>query len=142
MNNLFKPLLILSILALGLFSSCKRTCDLGYEGKHCPTEIREKYLGTFAGTRTCETTSGTDTVAIQGLTDDVTTINFQYINGQARNVKGETRPDGTLAIPEQIFGQAKITGSTSIENGKIKITYTIVYNSPDSVTKNCVWIQN
>lgn len=142
MNIFFKKLAIVLLPGMLLASSCKRTCDPGYEGKHCPTEIREKFLGTFAGNRTCETTSGTDTVIIQGLTDDVTTVNFQYINGQARNVKGETAPDGSLSIPQQLFGQAKITGSVVKENDKIKITYSIIYNDTSIPTKNCVWIQN
>jgi hypothetical protein len=141
MNNLFKPLLILSVLVLGFFSSCKRTCDLGYEGKHCPTEIREKYLGErIVGSRTCDNGSGTDTINIQGSADDITSVKFQYLDGQPRSIPGVTRPDGSLYIDSIPYGTGKtITGVAVIENGKIKITYSIVEGS---VAKNCVWIQN
>ena len=65
-----KKLFIYSILLITIFSSCldpcRKTkctnggtcfdgtceCPLGYEGKNCETEMRDKFIGTFNGTTT------------------------------------------------------------------------------------------
>jgi hypothetical protein len=143
MRTIHKLSLLLFVTLTITIAGCKRICDIGYEGKHCLDEVRIKYLGRFEGSRTCETTSGTDSVFISTVDADVTKVIIRNLNNQPKNTTGTVQTDGTLLITDQIYGSgAHITGAVKIEADKIKINYTLVYDSPDSTTKNCLWIQN
>ncbi len=132
----------ISIILLALISitaaSCKRTCDIGYEGKHCVTEVREKYIGRFAGSWSCPNSGSSDSVFIATNAADVTRVTFRNIQGKSVNVTGIVQTDGTINIASQNFAGNTIAGNMTMEAGKIKITYTVT----DSVANNCMWIQN
>ena len=59
-------LALLAIFSVTLsFTSCQKTCDEWHEGKKCETEIREKYYGYYAGTKTTNGESQPDGTYIQ-----------------------------------------------------------------------------
>lgn len=122
-----------------LITGCKTICDFGYEGKHCTTEIREKFLGGYWGSRTCSGTAVSDSVTIASPASDVTKVTFRNIDGRSINTLGAVQQDGTITIASQNFGASTISGTVTMEAGKIKIVYLL---SDTAGTSNCTWLQN
>ena len=136
MNNFYKPFLLLLFFSALLIGSCNRVCDPGYEGNHCTTEIRAKYLGGFNGSLACSNGNNTDSVTITPNTGDVTKVNFRNINNAGVNTLGVVQTDGTIGIASQNLGGNTITGLAKVVSGKINIVYTV------NDTIACTWIQN
>jgi hypothetical protein len=124
------------ILILG---GCKPSCDLGYEGNHCTTPVRNKYLGVFAGGQTCGAVSDTCTITITEITGDVTKVRIRNINGQGVNTTGTLTDDGSISIVNQNFAGATLNGSVTYTD-KIRISYIITGSGV--ADSSCTWQQN
>jgi hypothetical protein len=120
-------------------SSCTKTCDAGYEGSDCKTEVRAKYLGTWSesGTFTSGSTQGPVTslsvlraTSSGAVTDLIATFTF---NGTAYSVKSTLGSDGkTFTIPSQ----TEADGSTATGSGSFPtattVSETVTLNYPAS----------
>lgn len=140
MKKIFKAFAGVAVLAaLTTISSCTKTCDLGYEGDNCKTEVRTKYLGNFNGTESC--TSGNSTIAVNAITvaNDVTKITFSNLYNAGFNTTGIVQADGSITISNQSFGTGQISGTAEIASGKVKITYTV---TAGGVSDACTWTQS
>ena len=139
MKKLFRPFLIVAVAAsLFAVSSCTKTCDDGFEGDNCKTEVRAKYLGTYNGTETCS--GGSSSVTIDLLTlGDVVKVNIKNLYDANFVTEGTVLSDGTINIANQSFGSGTISGTAKIEAGKIKITYTV---TAGGTADGCTWTQN
>lgn len=133
-------LISITILVLALLiNGCKTNCDFGYEGKHCTTEIREKFLGGHWGSRNCGGPAVSDSITVSGPNSDVTKVIFRNIDGRGMNTQGAVQQDGSITIAMQNFGASTITGTAKVESGKIKIEYLL---TDTTGTNSCSWLQN
>ncbi len=121
-------------------NDCTCACPAGYEGEFCDDFVRDKYVGNYNGTETCD--SGTYSIAITAAagsgSDLELTIGNLYDAGffTIANVTA----NGDLEITNQAFGTGTISGSGSINSsGVISITYTIVTGVG---TDNCAFVSN
>lgn len=140
MKKIFNSFLVVAVMAsVASISSCTKTCDLGYEGSNCKTEVRAKYLGNFNGSEAC--TSGTSTIAVNVLTvtSDVTKVTFSNLYGAGFNTTGTVQADGSITIATQTFGTGSISGSGAINAGKVKVTYVV---TAGGAADNCTWTQS
>lgn len=125
-------LLSVSAFSAVTMTSCTKdkTCDVGYEGSDCKTEVRAKFLGTWnANDKTGTSTTLVYTVPVStGSSLSTILIGNKFSddffdNNITANVSGTT-----FTIPEQTPDGAagyKVKGEGSITNGKITITYTL-----------------
>jgi hypothetical protein len=140
MKKIFNSLFIAAAIT-GIFSvsSCTKTCDVGYEGDNCKTEVRTKYLGNFNGTEVCNQTNVTIAVNALTVSSDVVKVTFFNLYGAGYNTTGTVQSDGTITIATQAFGTGSISGSASIVSGKVKIEYVITAGGQSD---NCTWTQS
>ena len=140
MNKIFKTFVGVAFIgAFSMISSCNKTCDLGYEGDGCKTETRAKYVGAFNGTEACTSGNSTISVTVTTVSGDVTKVNFSNLYGANFNTTGTLQADGTITIATQTFGTGSISGSASINAGKVKITYVV---TGGGAADNCTWTQS
>ena len=129
MSKLFKTFMAVAAFAsLTVVSSCTKTCDEGFEGDKCDTEIREKVVGTYSVTEDCTVTGGaTYSVSITKSGTDVTKVLINPMGGYPSST-GTVSVDGTsITIAEQTTGGYTFSGSGTINNGgaSITVTYTV-----------------
>lgn len=129
MKKIFNSFLIVAVMAsVASISSCTKTCDAGYEGSDCKTEIRAKVIGTYRVVETCSTTGGANyNVTITASGSDVTKVLVSPFAGYP-GVTGIISVDGTtLTIASQTVAGYTFSGSGTINNGGTTITanYTI-----------------
>ncbi len=129
----------LLVATLMTTSSCSKTCDAGYSGSDCKTEVRAQYIGnwTESGTFTSGTTTGpvTSLAVIRAagstaVTDLISTFTF---NGTTYNVKSTVANDGTFVIAA---GQTQPDGSTTGASNGSFTTAGSVINVSESVILN------
>lgn len=125
-------LLSVSAFSAVTMTSCTKdkTCDAGYEGSDCKTEVRTKFLGTWtANDKTGTSTTLVYTVPVSvGSTVTSILIGNKFSDDFFTNNITATVSGTTFTIPEQTpDGSAsyKVKGEGSIANGKITINYTL-----------------
>lgn len=103
---------------------CDCTCNTGYEGTKCETEMRTKFVGTYAYHESC--TSGTDTytVSVATSSSSITEININNLYNQGIIVKG-TVSGSSVTIASQPFASATISGSGTISGNTLTLTYSV-----------------
>ncbi|MBK7147848.1 MAG: hypothetical protein IPH78_03265 [Bacteroidetes bacterium] len=140
MKKVFRTFVAIALVGtIAGVNSCTKTCDLGYEGDDCKTEVRTKYLGAFNGTESCTTGNSTIAVNITSVASDVTKVNFNNLYGAAFNNTGTVQADGDITIANQTFGTGQISGSATVDAGKVKVTYTVTAGGASDA---CTWTQN
>lgn len=140
MKKLFKPFMVAAAFAgLMTVSSCTKTCDEGFEGDDCKTEIRAKYVGAFTGTEECTTGNSIITITYDDQSSDVTKVSIQNLYGAGFVSEGTLQSDGSINIATQTFGTGSISGTVNISGGKISATYVV---TASGVSDNCTWTQN
>lgn len=140
MKKVFKSFIAIALVGtIATVNSCTKTCDLGYEGDDCKTEVRTKYLGAFNGTESCTTGSSPIAVNVTSVAGDVTKVNFNNLYGAAFNNTGTVQADGNITIANQAFGTGQISGSATVDAGKVKVTYTVTAGGASDA---CTWTQN
>lgn len=142
MSKLFKSFMtVAAFAAITFVSSCTKTCDEGFEGDKCDTEIREKVVATYSVTEDCSNTGGaTYNVVISKSSTDVTKVLIAPFGGYPAST-GTVSVDGTsLTIANQTSGGLTFSGTGTINNGgtSISVTYTIS-DGTDSETCNGTW---
>lgn len=140
MKKVFSTFVAIALMgAVASINSCTKTCDLGYEGSDCKTEVRAKYLGAFNGTEACTSGNSTIAVNITTVSGDVTKVNFNNLYGASFNNTGTVQADGSITLANQSFGTGQISGSATVDAGKVKVTYTVTAGGASDA---CTWTQN
>src|SRR2546425_1066933 len=119
--SLFICLFIFSILSSLI--SCTKTedgCAAGYEGSDCKTEIRTKFIGSFVGLQGCKSGNDSIPVTITAVAGDATKVTIANLYNVGFTTNGVVASNGIINIPQQSFGTGTISGSASVEAGKIK----------------------
>lgn len=85
-----KKILAALTIALVLFiSACTKTCETGYEGKDCKTEIRVKYYGTYKGLMAQNSNSWTTYIEVGTMTSNTDEISIGGLNAKFENNNGD-----------------------------------------------------
>ena len=129
MNKIFKGFLGVAVLAtMVTVSSCTKTCDKGYEGSDCKTEVRTKIVATYKVDETCSTTGHASyNVTISKSSTDVTKVLISPFGGYP-SLTATVSVDGTaLTVASQTLAGYTYSGSGTINNSgaTLTMTYTI-----------------
>jgi hypothetical protein len=139
MNKIFKGILIVATFAtVGMVSSCTKTCDTGYEGSDCKTEVRTKYVGNYSASEVknggaAYTYSGSIATSSAGVTaiviDRIPNAHSFFntnvkatVNGAAVTIADQT-PDNDAY---HIAGTGALSGTT--------LTLTFTVTGPNNAT--------
>jgi len=99
-----------------LFFSCgkENKCGALYEGTHCNTEVKKKYLGTYVGTTT-EGVPHTTTYDISSIPGDA-----EYL--RVGNMDAKMKTSTTFEIRHEA-GTVLVTGNGSFDQKKVYFTF-------------------
>lgn len=126
MSKLFKTFMAVAAFAsLTIVSSCTKTCDEGFEGDKCDTEIREKFIGQFQGQETC--TAGTDsyTLTVSKSSSDVLKVTVNNVYNQGFTATA-TVDGSTFTITNQnVGGTVTVQGTGTLTGNNLSFQYTI-----------------
>ena len=128
MNKIFKGILSVVVLATMVsVTSCTKTCDKGYEGSDCKTEVRTKFAGTYSASDNPGALVYSVTVASgTSISDVVISSNFSdsyFVN----NVKGTV--DGsilTIARQQPDNDNYFVEGTGTLSGKTITWSYKII----------------
>jgi hypothetical protein len=124
--NLF--LAFTAFTAATSITSCTKTCDKGYEGSKCDTEVRAKILNTYKVQESCSTTgTATYNVTISKSGTDVTKVLVTPFAGYPA-VTATVSVDGTtLTIESQTVAGFSYSGTGTItgDGATLSVTYNI-----------------
>lgn len=139
MKKVFKSFLAIAIIgAVTTVTSCTKTCDPGYEGDDCKTEVRTKFLGNYNAS---ESKNGGTAYSYSGsiLTSSA---NVQEIfinripNGTGffnTNVKATIDGNAiTIANQNPDGDDYYITGTGAYSSSTSTITFTYTVTGPNS----------
>lgn len=150
MNKIFKGILGVVVLATMVsVSSCTKTCDAGYEGSDCKTQVRAKIL-TNNGTATYNvdnnscasslTTSWHSTIVPASGISSVLLTNVGHLVCGSGTIDLNATIDGTtITIPSQTVCSATIsgTGTVTVSGSTTTISVTYSYNVAGGLSGSC-----
>lgn len=135
MSKLFKSFMtVAAFAALTIVSSCTKTCDEGFEGDKCDTEIRAKFIGDYDVSETknggSAYTYSTEITSSAGgaLQVNITKIATGGASTSLFNTSVKATVDGNainITDQEPDSDGYSIQGNGSISNGVISLTYTV-----------------
>lgn len=145
MKKVFKPFMMMATVAGVLaVSSCTKTCDPGYEGNDCKTEVREKFVGQWTASDDCvvDENSGGEVpyVVINLVGDNIADFKITNVAGAGISLVATTTSSTSFAINSQDISFAgstvTVTGNGTIsEDAKtITLSYTV---SGDAANLTC-----
>jgi hypothetical protein len=127
MKKVFKSFLAIAIIgAVTTVTSCTKTCDPGYEGDDCKTEIRAKFIGQYAGPETC--TVGTDnyTITVGRSSTDALKITFANVYNQAYTAVATVDGSSFTVETQNVATDVTVAGTGTLSGNTLTFTYTIV----------------
>lgn len=130
MNKLFKSFMtIAAFSALTIVSSCTKTCDEGFEGDKCDTEIRAKFIDNYDVSESKNSNAPYSyTTSITTSSANVLQVNISELGGNFFNSSVKATVDGTsltIASQDPDSDGYTIAGSGTISNNTVSLTYTI-----------------
>lgn len=130
MKNLFKPFLMAATVASLFFvSSCTKTCDEGYEGTDCKTEIRAKFIGQWKGNDVCTTGPYNNiTITLASSTSSVLNVTLTNLGGfgGTETITAKVNAGGALEFTgAAISGNRTITGTITSSGTSLNVSYTV-----------------
>lgn len=134
MKKLLYSTMMVGALAFGI-TSCTKTCEPGYEGSDCKTEVRAKVIGTYGVNENC-TPSGNASydITFSKSSADVMNVLITPFGGYP-GTTGTAKIDGeTITIDAQSSNGWDFngTGTVSSDGGTITLSYTITDSSGGS----------
>lgn len=112
-------------------TSCTKTCDPGYEGSKCTTEVRAKFYGSYKMSGTAVNPAGSIPisdliVAVSGAASGVLDMNFTYtLLGDVYSLKGTLSADNTtFTIPSQTTNGLTYSGTGSFAGTTLNLSLT------------------
>lgn len=127
---------IFNLFVAGVFAtailgtqSCTKTCDAGYEGSDCKTEVRAKIIGTYKVVENCSSTGAANyNVSITKSGTDVQVVLVNPMGGYT-GITGTGTVEGTsLTFATQTqsgYTFSAGTGTISADGGTISMSYTV-----------------
>lgn len=122
------------VVALMTTSSCTKTCDAGYEGSDCKTELRTKFINEPNGWEANEIGSRSGqsplyTVHVQTSSTGVSKVRItNFWNSFVGDVVADVTTSNTFTIPNQTPDNDQYTvvsGTGTISNNTITIAYSV-----------------
>lgn len=141
MKNIFKPILMMAAFAAMLtITSCEKTCDAGYEGSDCKTQIRTKYYGTYKVSGTAVNGGGSATITdllvtvSASSTTNVQDFNITFVlGGDSYLLKGTLKDGSAFTVPSQTANGNTYTGSGSFA-GSVTMNLSLAEDNSGTVT--------
>ncbi|MEN9522945.1 MAG: EGF-like domain [Bacteroidota bacterium] len=159
----FAVMTVLSVASVTYLNSCKKdpckdvvcnnggtcvdgncSCATGYEGTNCDAEMRTKFIvSSTSFTEACNGGSTYNITISKGTSiSDVIIENLGNYACTSGSYTVKATVDGTnLTIPSQTVCSTVFSGTGTITNGKVSISYKATYGTP-SVTDDCTATQN
>ena len=142
MKKIFNSFLIVAVMAsVASISSCTKTCDAGYEGSDCKTQVRTKYLGNYTASESKNGgTPYTYSGSVLTSSGDVQEIYINRIpNGTGffnTNVKAKVDGNAVTIASQNPDGDAYyITGTGAFSaTTPATITFTYTVTGPNGAT--------
>ena len=144
MKSIFKSFVaVMAIAGIVSVSSCTKTCDPGYEGTDCKTEMRTKFLKTAVTvTEDCSSTTYSSDIINGSSISEVKIKNLGNYTCPSGDYYVVATVDGsTLTIAQQGLCNVggtnvyTITGTGTVANNVVTITYHVTATGVDD---NCV----
>ncbi len=128
---------IAAMAAMVSVSSCTKTCDAGYEGSDCKTEVRAKFLKNNANTADNCTSTGYS-LSITPKASEVEYVVFSNLGNYTTPAVVEAKAEGSTLTASNFIDAAgrKFTVSGTLSGSTLTVTYTVVYT--DNTSDNCV----
>ncbi len=144
MSKLFRPFLMVATAAtLLLTNSCTKTCDPGYEGTDCKTEVRAKFLSNNVSVSEKKNngTAYSYSTTIISVSSDVQQVAITKIANGFYNSNIVATVDGstfTIAKQDPDYDGYNIEGSGTVSGTSVTVTFTITGKdgSGNTVTDN------
>ncbi|MCX6199588.1 MAG: hypothetical protein NTY88_10280 [Bacteroidetes bacterium] len=150
MNKIFKGFLGVAVLAaMVTVSSCTKTCDKGYEGSDCKTQVRGKLLNSGStatynvDNNSCAgslTTSWHSTIVPASDISSVLLTNVGHLVCGSGTIDLNATIDGTtITIPYQVVCGATMsgTGTVTVSGTTTTISVTYSYNVTGGLSGSC-----
>jgi hypothetical protein len=151
MKKMFNLILAVTVFAgLTAVTSCSKTCDEGFEGTKCDTEIREKFTGTSSTTYTAtedgtlsqpatfdvtisKSTTGATKILIGNVWNTFTNQVLATVDGDKFTIENQTPDNDGYSVQ----------GTGTINGNKITVNYSVTDNNATPATtdqiNNGVW---
>lgn len=127
MKKVIYSALLLGAFAMGT-SSCTKTCDAGYEGSDCKTEVRTKYFGTYNVSGTAVNAGGSSNISnlivtVGTRTGDVQDFSFSFVlGGDTYLFQGTLDANGTaFTVPSQTVQTLQYSGNGSFTTSSMQV---------------------
>lgn len=132
MKKVIYSALLLGAFAMGT-SSCTKTCDPGYEGSDCKTEVRAKYIGSYrvSGTDTDGDTYTNVPVSIANSSTDVEKVILTWDGAVV--LTGDVSSTG-ITFPSQTTAGETISGTATLTNTTLGLTLTVAGTNGYTIT--------
>ena len=122
---------LLTLTAFGAITlvSCKKDCEIGYEGSDCKTLSREKFMGSWQGQDICN--SGTYNYTLQVSPSGTNAVTAIVSNpggfGTAVTISGTVTSSNTVSFTNQDVGGLRTLSGTMTHNGgnNMSFNYTV-----------------
>jgi hypothetical protein len=116
------------------------TCPTGYEGAHCDTLSRTKFVGVYVGDESC--TTGTDHYSIT-LSAASNNLQLTYQNVYNASYVGTCTMTGSTTFSFSGTGStgAIFSGSGTLTGNQLKVTYNIS-NAATGLSNSCTFTGN
>jgi hypothetical protein len=137
MKKIFASFLtVAAFAAVTTISSCTKTCDEGYEGSDCKTEIRTKFLVNNAVVADGCAGSGYN-MSITAKQSAITYIVFSNLGNYSTPAVVEAQVDGNSLSATSFVDAAgrKFTVDGSLSGNTLTVHYTVVYT--DNTSETC-----
>jgi hypothetical protein len=126
MKKLFRTFIAVAVIgSIATLASCTKTCDEGYEGDDCKTEIRAKFLGAWQGQETC--TVGTDSYTLTITSSGSNILNVVLNNVYNDAIVATASTDGTTftVANQNVGGSTTVQGTGTVTGNSISFQYTL-----------------
>lgn len=109
-------------------------CETGYTGSNCEVEARAAFIGAFSVTDACNVGTFNYQISIASNSNNVVGISISNL-GDLNLTATATVNDNSITISEQTVNGYTISGSGSLVNEELTISYTLTNANGQSL--NC-----
>lgn len=135
MKKVFKPFMMMATVAgILAVSSCTKTCDEGYEGSDCKTEVRAKFLGNYHGTEQCTVGNDEYNVVIAASSTDVVKVTISNVYNQGFTATASVSGSSLTIESQTVVSGVVVSGTGSVSGDGKNLTLT--YSIGDGITNN------
>jgi hypothetical protein len=103
-------------------------CTFEYEGTNCQTHSRDKFIGSYNGYENCSSGSASYNIFIN-TGSSISQIIISNIYGSGVNTIAILTANNSINIPQQTFASGQISGSGTLSNNALSVTFTITVGS-------------